>query len=74
MSAFPTADDIACAIVAACRQTGEAAFDVASGVHAIRARRYAFKVLAEAFPVARKAVIAKVLGASSYEAFPQQQG
>lgn len=70
MTEFPSADDIAIAIIAACRQTGENPEDVALGSVAQRARRYAYKVLTTQFPLARKIGLAKAVGASAFEAYP----
>lgn len=50
MSACPTADDVAIAIVAACRETGESPVDCASRAPELRARKYTMLALAEVFP------------------------
>jgi hypothetical protein len=47
---FPTADQVATAIVAACRETGEDPIEVMDGVHGLRARHYAAHALAKFWP------------------------
>lgn len=69
MSDFPTADDVARAIVAACRETGDdpirAASGLVGGAHGttIRARHYALHALLHTFPKLPRGIAAKLVGA-----------
>jgi hypothetical protein len=64
---FPTADQIAMALVTACRLTGDNPIAVVQGERGprARARHVAFDALIEAFPDARKVGLAKCLGYST---------
>lgn len=70
MSAMPTADDVARAIVAAARETGENPIDCAMKVRSSRVsgrkgmycRHYAMHALAELFPSIDKGVLASFVG------------
>jgi hypothetical protein len=64
---FPTADQIATAIVTACRLTGEDPIAIIEGErgHRARARHIAFDALIEAFPQAKKVGLARCLGYST---------
>lgn len=73
----PTADQVAAAIVAACRFTGEDPIAVASGTRrSSRARHYAMHALAIRFPRCRKRALARMVGAAgaSPERFWEQSG
>jgi hypothetical protein len=58
---FPTADQIALAIVTACRLFGEDPFAVCSGELGMRARHVAMEALVIAFPEARRAGLGECL-------------
>lgn len=58
---FPTADQIALALVTACRMTGESAISCALGQQS-RGRHVAFQALALAFPQARRLSLARCTG------------
>ncbi|CAN7307818.1 hypothetical protein LJR231_001592 [Phyllobacterium sp. LjRoot231] len=58
---FPTADEIAKAIVAACKCTGENPL-MAFAPETLRARHYALDALTAVFPEARKIGLSKCLG------------
>lgn len=62
---YPTADQVAHAIVAACRLTGEDPIMLARGKKGMRARSYAFSALCELFPDAPAARVAVILGVIS---------
>lgn len=63
MNQFPTADDVAVAIVAACRQTGEDPVSCAEGIYTVRrARHYAMHALARVFPEAMRRSLARCVG------------
>lgn len=70
---IPRAHDVAAAIVASARQTSEHPESCARGAVALHCRRYAYKILAEQFPHAKKIMLAKLVGASSYESYPYAQ-
>lgn len=63
---FPTADDVARAILAACRETGEDPLAVASGKIDQRARHYALNALKAIFPDARSRSISRMCGGPAY--------
>lgn len=58
-----TADVIARAIVAACRETGEDPIKVSTGTPRLRARHYAMHALARAYPDVKKVRIVVMCGA-----------
>lgn len=67
---LPSADHIAAAIVAACRETGDSPFDVVNGVmrrgpgeKSVRGRHYAMHALREVFPDLGKSKAAWFVGA-----------
>src|SRR4051794_4351119 len=68
---MPNSDQVAWAIVAACRETGDDPIDTATGVadakhghsKAIRARHYALHALLTVFPDMRKSLAAALVGA-----------
>jgi hypothetical protein len=68
MTTFPTAEDIARAIVASCRETGEDAVRAASGFvgdingPSIHARHYAMHALLHVFPDLPRLAAARVVG------------
>lgn len=62
MSEFPTADDIARAIVAACRETGDDPLACASGAPSQRGRHYAMHALLHVFPKLSRTSAATVVG------------
>lgn len=66
-----TADAIAHAVVAACREegSGEDPIRVVEGAPGLRARAYAAFALERVFPHIARPVIARVCGASSYEVY-----
>ncbi len=66
---FPSADDVAVAIVAAARSEGEDPIACAQGALGLRCRHYAMAVLQEAFPVARKIRLAFVVGGAHGHAY-----
>lgn len=59
---FPTADQVALAIVTAARLQGDDPLVIAAGEHGPRGRHVAFAGLLEAFPEARKAGLARCVG------------
>jgi hypothetical protein len=59
---FPTADQIALAIVTACRIFGEDPIALVKGRSGTRARQIAFAALMEVFPKARRAGLGACLG------------
>ena len=64
MSAYPTADQIAWAIVQACRETGEDPFKVAGRrVVRSRARHYAIHALVQVFPNIDRSAVGRFVGA-----------
>lgn len=67
---FPNSDQIALAIVTACRLTGEDPADVCAGRLGCKARHVAMDALRCAFPQARKVGLARCLGYSQ----PHNQG
>lgn len=62
MNNMPNADDVARAIVAACRETGEDPIACASGVSGIRARHYAMHSLLHVFPDLQRKSAASIVG------------
>lgn len=64
---FPTADQIATAIVTACQLTGDDPIAVVKGARGprARARHVAFDALIEVFPAATKVRLARCLGYST---------
>lgn len=65
MSAFPTSDDYAIALVAACKETGEPVIETASGMGKRRARHYAMHALVRVFPKADPVHVAMGTGTPS---------
>lgn len=61
---FPTADQIAIAVVTACRLFGEDPFAVCRGEFGVRARHVTLDALLEVFPEARRTGLVKCLGYS----------
>lgn len=60
--AFPTADEVATAIVAAARLTGEDPVACIAGAPALRCRAFAFEALRSVFPEARVAGLGRCVG------------
>lgn len=71
VSEMPTADHVAHAIVAACRETGEDPIECASRPNAVRGRHYAHHALVHCFPSVRVSSIARMVGAPRPDIFHQ---